>query len=1207
MKSLTVTTPLDLLLTYFKNLTILLLVSILMLAGVAHPDGAVVKMETMSQLRLELLFPDVVRKQAKGERLSKEEMNAVSLLKKLKAIAKDGNVNAMDKLGQTALMHAAAQGNRLAVCWLVAKGADAATKSKSGKTAGDFVKEENADMKELLEACCEEKLPLPVEDRERFKSTDQAQKDLEQSGIYYPLAAATALRAGAHADQLHPENQSFLSLECPEEGLAFLIRHGMPVEPFNMTDWSRATPSHLRLLLACNMPKESDETRKQLIFALLLDDVPGIEACLQQEPGFAKEAEYYGRAQSAAAVQALLKAAGGVLDKAACLKAALEISYNGTVVKALLNAGAPLPKDEETLRLLIPDRYYSIEDYATYRGGLYSKPDVVQAMLDAGLDPNYTFVNGDTLLHRAADHGNLSIVQALLKKGADPNALNKRNQPPLSRIFANTHDAGYAAHEGDIVQALLKAGAKVNSDELGKTLASYVQDMGIIIPLSRKEQDEFIAGLHALLKAGFKVPANILLNFGNRNMPDAKWEEVALMLLEHGADPKAKDEDGTTTLMGAGCLGPRIAQKLLDAGVDPNAVTKDGDSALKTALSKNRLRIAKLLHDRGVHYGGELFICHPDCMQIMLDDGAKIPATIYKNLLEHGTGHFSHLSLTQEQYACIINLLKKAGADPYALSIDDLLSESWINPLAKKAFVLSGPDPQAKDKDGSTVLFLAEGADIEKLIRAGADPRAVNNKGQTPLFRDLSLDEIQTFMRRGVRINTQDHEGNTALMTLVQRGSSAETVKAFLDAGANPNLKNKAGKTTLQIAREKKLDHIVKLLKGRGAREETDNPNAKDKDGRTTLMLAALDPDGLSRLKECIARKGNVNARDNKGCTALRLLMGRDGDINSRVQELLNAKADVNLGDFTDFTPLMTAACYKDTAKRRFRVQRLIGARANVNAAGKAGNTAAMHLLLHYDDPDTLRMLLDAGAKLDHKNGEGKTMLDLATENHRSACIKLLNERKAPGAQTDPKARDSEGRTALMLVVRKKGSEREIRSLLRRGADINARDNGGNTALHHLLTVGGNIDARLEALLAAHPDVNLTTYYGTTPLMILDVCADPKESASRIKKLLACHAKVDLKDAGGKTAAMRYVEKGDNAEALRLLLDAGADLELKNKDGKTLLQLAQKHKRTACVRVLQEHLAAAASNHWWWYIIGGVLLVLLIGAAGLFLRRRKKS
>ena len=1021
-----------------------------MLAGMA---GAKEKAPTQvaPHQGVELLFPANTGNQAKGNGLSKDGKSAASLLKKLKAIEKGGDINATDKQGKTALMYAAAANNRLAVCWLVAKGADAAIKSKSGKTAGDFVKEENANMKELLKACCEEKQPLPEEEKSYFESEEEAQRRLErdQDSVYW---TAIALRAGAHADRLHPENKRFLFSDNPEESLAFLIRHGMPVAPFNKTDWKDATPLHLRLLLACGMPKESDETRKNLIFALLLDDVPGIETCLQQESECAKEAEYYGRAQSAAAVQTLLKAAGGVPDATACLKAVLATSYNGAVVKALLNAGVPVPTDEETLELLVPN-YYTGEDYTTYRGELRSKPDVVQAMLDAGLDPNYTFSDGNTLLHRAAYHGNLSIVCALLKKGADANAPDKKDQPPLSRIFANMHEGGYAAHEGDIVQALLKAGAKVNSDELGKKLASYALDRGIVIPLSRREQNEFIAGLQALLKAGFKVPADILLNFGNRNMPDAKWEEIALLLLEHGADPKAtsneKWDNGKTTLMGAGCLGTRIAQKLLDAGVDPNTVTADGDSALKNALTENHTEVSKLLHDKGARYSGELFICHPDCMQIMLEDGAKIPATIYEDLFDHGAMHSSHLALTQEQYARVIELLKKAGAAPDSVVFNNLKAR---NKVAKRAFVSSFQDPKTRDKDGNTLLFLAEGSDIEKLVWAGVDPHAVNNKGQTPLFRPLSLEEIRTLMRLGVRINTQDHDGNTALMVLVQRGGYDETVKDFLVAGADPNVKNKAGKTALQIAREKKQDKVVKLLKEYGAREEkSDLPNDKK------------------------------------------------------------------------------------------------------------------------SDPS--------------------------------------NEKK-----NDPNEKDARGLTRLMLAVRKNGSEGEIQSLLRQGADVNARDNDGNTALHHLLTVVGNIDARLNALLAAHPDVNLTTHTGTTPLMILDVCRDPKECTSRVKKLLELHAKVDLKDSGGRTAAMRYVEKGDNARALQLLLDAGADPKLRNKDGKTLLQLAQQYKRTACVRLLQKRLTplspakplpASSSGHWWWYIIGGALLVLLVACVGRRLRRKK--
>ena len=328
-------------------------------------------------------------------------------------------------------------------------------------------------------------------------------------------------------------------------------------------------------------------------------------------------------------------------------------------------------------------------------------------------------------------------------------------------------------------------------------------------------------------------------------MPDAKWEEVALLLLEHGADPKAtsnkKWDDGKTTLMGVGIFGPRIAQKLLDAGVDPNAVTKNGDSALKNALTGNHAEVAKLLHDKGARYSGELAICHPDCMQLMLDDGAKIPATIYKDLLEHGEGHSSNLSLTKEQYAQIIELLKKAGAvfDPVSVSFLKFPNDFHsCNPIAKSAFISSFQGPKVKDKDGSTLLFLANGPDIEKLIRAGVDPRAVNNKGQTPLFHRLSLEDIQTFTRHGVNVNAQDSQGNTALMYYVRGGSSRfnyRNLEAILRAGANPNLKDNDGNTALHLGFMGNFSpdqNITRALLEGGA-----DPNIKNKAGETPLQL----------------------------------------------------------------------------------------------------------------------------------------------------------------------------------------------------------------------------------------------------------------------------------------------------------------------------------------------------------------------------------
>ncbi len=120
-----------------------------------------------------MLFPADTGKHAKGAKLSKEQKRANSLLKKLKTIEKGGDVNAVDKHGQTALMHAAAQGNRLAVCWLVAKGADATIKSKKGKTAGSVA---HGDMADFLTALEKEKQPLSRQEGSPANSLRQTMK-----------------------------------------------------------------------------------------------------------------------------------------------------------------------------------------------------------------------------------------------------------------------------------------------------------------------------------------------------------------------------------------------------------------------------------------------------------------------------------------------------------------------------------------------------------------------------------------------------------------------------------------------------------------------------------------------------------------------------------------------------------------------------------------------------------------------------------------------------------------------------------------------------------------------------------------------------------------------------------------------------------------------------------------------------------------------
>ncbi|MGW5878105.1 ankyrin repeat domain-containing protein [Nocardiopsis terrae] len=71
--------------------------------------------------------------------------------------------------------------------------------------------------------------------------------------------------------------------------------------------------------------------------------------------------------------------------------------------------------------------------------------------LQAGLPPNLTNDNGDTLLMLAAYHGHTDTVTLLLEHGADPDRLNNRGQSPLAGAVFKGEDR--------IVELLVEAGA----------------------------------------------------------------------------------------------------------------------------------------------------------------------------------------------------------------------------------------------------------------------------------------------------------------------------------------------------------------------------------------------------------------------------------------------------------------------------------------------------------------------------------------------------------------------------------------------------------------------------------------------------------------------------------------------------------------------------------------------------------------------------
>jgi hypothetical protein len=132
---------------------------------------------------------------------------------------------------------------------------------------------------------------------------------------------------------------------------------------------------------------------------------------------------------------------------------------------------------------------------------------------------------------------------------------------------------------------------------------------------------------------------------------------------------------------------------------------------------------------------------------------------------------------------------------------------------------------------------------------------------------------------------------------------------------------------------------------------------------------------------------------------------------------------------------------------------------------------------------------------------------------------------------------------------------------LRRGVDVSARNEDGDTAL------AGAHDARTaEALLAAGGNVNAAGHDGLTPLMRAAV--DGRTDVARV--LIEHGASVNAPGKDGRTPLMFAATNG-RVDVVRLLIEHGADVNAVNRaDGRTALWLAVDWDHEDVARILRE-------------------------------------
>ena len=203
----------------------------------------------------------------------------------------------------------------------------------------------------------------------------------------------------------------------------------------------------------------------------------------------------------------------------------------------------------------------------------------------------------------------------------------------------------------------------------------------------------------------------------------------------------------------------------------------------------------------------------------------------------------------------------------------------------------------------------------------------------------------------------------------------------LLDAGANPNLRIRYGKTALMAAAKAGAADLASRLVEHGA-----DVNARNDNGGTALMFAAIpgDPETIALL---IDRGADVGATGHFNWTALMVAASKGHGEGVRL--LLRHGADPNVQDAYGWTPLMRAV-YGD---KRAAVAALLGDdRVDLEARDERGATA-LHVAVERGHAALVADLLAHGADIRSVDDAGRGLLHKAATREDDTIATMLQAR----------------------------------------------------------------------------------------------------------------------------------------------------------------------------------------------------------------------